>query len=180
MTTKYGYSTDIKLLSKVKGETIEELRSWCYSRIPDMTSDFSRYAKGRYRLWLFHEIDLRDGKVSRGYFEDRIWQFCQQVYPGCNVGLLTFGGKTPDVTSTGLISPHRDHSYAKAIARTVNLGSCVFGYGDDYHQQYQLNDGDIIEFNCKVLHSVQTILSAERFSINLWQLNENKGYFPVR
>jgi phage gp45-like len=74
------------------------------------------------------------------------------------------------------IKEHRDHGYSRAIARTVNLGSCVFHYDG---KEYQLNDGDIIEFNCKKLHGVTKILSNERFSINLWQLNQEKGYHPV-
>jgi phage gp45-like len=99
------------------------------------------------------------------------------------IGLLTFGGKIGNIQSTGLIIPHRDHSYSRAIptkrfaiARTVNLGSCIFNYDG---KDYQLNDGDIIEFNCKKLHGVTKIMSEERFSINLWQLNQQKGYFPI-
>ena len=144
----------IKLISKVKSETLADLRSFCRETTSLMTSDVSNYAKGRYRLW----------------------NFCQRVYPGTNIGLLTFGGNINGIHSTGLIKEHRDHGYSRAIARTVNLGSCVFHYDG---KEYQLNDGDIIEFNCKKLHGVTKILSNERFSINLWQVNQEKGYYPV-
>jgi hypothetical protein len=166
----------IKLISKVKSETLADLRSFCRETTSLMTSDVSNYAKGRYRLWLFHECNLSNGKITKSYHNDRLWNFCQRVYPGTNIGLLTFGGNINGIHSTGLIKEHRDHGYSRAIARTVNLGSCVFHYDG---KEYQLNDGDIIEFNCKKLHGVTKILSNERFSINLWQLNQEKGYHPV-
>jgi hypothetical protein len=168
--------SDLKLISKVKSETLADLRSFCRGSVNLMTSDVSSYAQGRYRLWLFHECNLSNGEITKAYHNDRLWNFCQQVYPGTNIGLLTFGGKIGNIQSTGLIIPHRDHSYSRPIARTVNLGSCIFNYDG---KDYQLNDGDIIEFNCKKLHGVTKILSEERFSINLWQLNQEKGYFPI-
>jgi hypothetical protein len=165
----------IKLVGKVQ-TNLAELKSFCRETTSLMTSDVSSYAQGRYRIWLFHECNLKTGEITKGYYNDRLWNFCQRVYPGTNIGLLTFGGNINGVKSTGLIIPHRDHTYAKIIARTVNLGSCVFEYDG---KEYQLNDGDIIEFNCKKLHGVTKILSEERFSINLWQLNQEKGYHPV-
>ena len=169
--------SDLKLVSKVKSETLADLRSFCRESVNLMTSDVSSYAQGRYRLWLFHECDLRTpGTITKAYQNDRLWNFCQRVYPGTNIGLLTFGGKIGNIQSTGLIIPHRDHSYSRAITRTVNIGSCIFNYDG---KDYQLNDGDIIEFNCKKLHGVTKILSEERFIINLWQLNKEKGYFPI-
>lgn len=157
----------------------EELRDWCRDRINDMIPDISNYAKGRYRLWLFHECNLKTGEVTKAYYDDRIWQFSQKVYSSSNIGLLTFGGESKNISSSGLIKPHRDHTFAKSIARSVNLGSCLFGYGNENHELYQLNDGDITEFNCKILHSVAKILSTERFSITFWQLNTDKGYHSL-
>ncbi|MBD2499870.1 cupin domain-containing protein [Anabaena azotica] len=168
--------SSIKLVGKVKSETLADLKSFCRSSVNLMTRDVSTYAKGRYRLWLFHECNLRTSEITKGYYDDRLWNFCQRVYPGCNIGLLTFGGKVGNITSTGLIQPHRDHSYSEAIARTVNVGTCIFHYDG---KDYQLNDGEIIEFNCKKIHGVTKIITPERFSINLWKLNENKGYKPI-
>ncbi|MFB2983402.1 hypothetical protein [Microseira sp. BLCC-F43] len=144
-----------------------------------MNPDVSNYAKGRYRLWLFHECNLKTGEITKAYYDSRIYQFSQRVFPGCNIGLLTFGGKHNGFTSHGKILPHRDHSYAMPIAKNVNLGKAIFGYGDRDHKQYELSDGDIVEFNCKVFHSVPKILSQE-ISIVFWKLNEAKGYFPKR
>lgn len=172
---KHGYSADIKLL-KITIPNIDELRSWCHSLIPKMRCSYSQYARDRAEIWLFHDVNLASGKVNLGYSNPRIFQFCQLIYPGCNIGLLTFGGTKFGVSSTGLITPHRDHTFAMPIARSVNLGEAIFGYGDDEHKQYLLNDGNVIEFNCKVLHSVSQIVSSERFSLNLWQLNQAKGY----
>ncbi|MFP4336400.1 MAG: hypothetical protein ACLFQP_00580 [Halothece sp.] len=171
---KYGYSTQIKRVAKIPNP--DELRQWCRDRISAMTPDVSNYAPGRYRLWLFHECNLKTGELTQSYFDERIYQFSQQIYPGCNIGLLTYGGKSGNTNSTGLINKHRDHTYAMPIARTVNLGNAVFGYGDDRHQYYPLNDGEVIEFNCKVLHSIPKITTPERFSLVFWKLNEAKGF----
>jgi hypothetical protein len=179
MGIKYGYSDEIKLIGQVR-TNIEDLRQWCGDRISLMTSDVSTYAQGRYRLWLFHECNLKTGEITKAYVDDRISQFSQRIYPGCNIGLLTFGGKEANISSDGRIKPHRDHSYAMPIARSINLGSCIFGYGDEQQQRYQLNDGDITEFNCKVLHSVPKIITPERFSIVFWKLNQSKGYLPIQ
>ena len=175
ITMKYGYPTEIKRIAQIK-TNLEDLRNWCIDRIPKMTLDKSSYVDGRYQLWLFNQCNLKTGKITKGYYDNRIWKFSQRVYPDCNIGLLTFDGNIKGIKSNGRIQQHRDHSYAMPIARIVNLGSCIFGYGDEQHQHYQLNDGDVIQFNCKVLHSVPTIFSEERFSLVFWQLNQAKGY----
>lgn len=169
----------IKLINKVDSKTLEQLRSFCQSLKPKMELDVSNYAKGRRRLWLFHESNLRNTELTRAFFDKRLWDFCQRVYPGCNIGLLSYGGED----STGLIDWHRDHSYSQPIARTINLGEAIFGYdlnrqGGD-RKEFKLNDGEIIEFNCKHPHALLKIVSNERFSINLWRLNEAKGYKPL-
>ncbi|WP_293296119.1 MULTISPECIES: hypothetical protein [unclassified Microcoleus] len=166
----------MKIINKVDPRNIEDLRSWCRARIADSEIDRSNYVDGRLNLWLFHKVDFRNGKVSNGYKDDRIARFCQKVYPGCDIGLLSFHFDHGNLTSNGLIKPHRDHSYGQPTARGVNLGSCVF---DCNGLQYNLGDGDITEFNCKQIHGVSEILSPERFSITLWKFNRSKGYFPL-
>jgi hypothetical protein len=171
----------LRKLGNVNSANLDELKSFCQDLIPLMTDDVSNYSKGRKRIWLFHEVNLSNGEVTRGFFDQRLWQFCQKVFPGCNVGLMSYGGK--DLASDGLIGFHRDHSYSQPIARTVNLGESIFGY--DLNRQggdvkyYKLGDGEIIEFNCKHRHSLVEIKSDIRFGINLWKLNENKGFKPL-
>ena len=166
----------IKLISKVDSKTLEELRNFCQSIKPRMELDHSNYAKGRRRLWLFHECNLSNTELTRGFFDQRLWKFCQRVFTGCNIGLISYGGEG----STGTIDWHRDHTYSQAIARTINLGEAIFGYDlnrqSGERKEFNLNDGEIIEFNCKHLHALLKIVSKERFGINLWQLNESKGY----
>lgn len=176
----------IKLINKVDSKTLEELRSFCQSLKPRMELDHSNYAKGRRRLWLFHECNLRNTELTRGFFDKRLWDFCQRVFPGCNIGLISYGGEG----STGTIDWHRDHSYSQPIARTINLGESTFGYDlkrdggiktdtNQDRKQFKLRDGEIIEFNCKHPHALLSIDSKERFGINLWKLNESKGYKPL-
>ncbi|EAW33345.1 hypothetical protein [Lyngbya sp. PCC 8106] len=178
MTHKLGFPTDLKRINQVQNP--EALKDWCRSMKDKLVADTSNYAKGRYRLWLFHEVDFRNGKLTKSYFDNRIWNFSQRIYPGCNIGLLTFGGKLNDgKVSDGRIGLHRDHTYAKPKAILVNLGEAIFSYGEPNPTDYLLKDGNILEFNCKVLHGVKQIKSPERFSLVFWQLNDNKGYHSL-
>lgn len=174
-TTKLGFSTELRKLSTV--ENPEALREYCQSLKSQLVADKSNYAKGRYRLWLFHEVDFRNGNLTKSYFDQRIWEFSQRVYPGCDIGLLTFGGNFDNgKTSDGRIGLHRDHTYANPKAVSVNLGEAIFSYGEPEQQDYLLADGDITEFNCKILHAIKQVLTPERFSLVFWKLNQAKGY----
>ncbi|CAD5988746.1 hypothetical protein PCC9214_05454 (plasmid) [Planktothrix tepida] len=173
--TKLNFATELRKLTTV--ENPEALRNWCQSLKSQLVADPSNYAKGRYRLWIFHDVDFRNGKLSKGYFDDRIYNFSQRVYPGCDIGLLTFGGQLDNnQVSDGRIGLHRDHSYANPKAVSVNLGEAIFSYGEPEQTDYLLQDGDIIEFNCKILHAVKEILTEERFSLVFWKLNKAKGF----
>jgi hypothetical protein len=85
---------------------------------------------------------------------------------------LTYHGKERG-GSCGLIAPHRDHSYGQPMAMLLNIGMAEFAIND---KTYVLNDGDIMKFNCKLLHAVPRIMSEERFSLVLWKLNQAKGF----
>lgn len=153
------------------------LWDWCRSTKNYLSEDHSNYAKGRHRLWLFHEVDFRDGRLSKAYIDKNIWEISQKVYPGSNIGLLTYGGSLVNgKVSDGRIGLHRDHTYASLKAVSINLGECVFTHGEPVQKDYCLLDGDVTEFNCKALHSVKEIKSDERFSIIFWQLNSAKGF----
>ena len=167
----------MKLVSKVRENTLDELKNYFTSLIPLMSKDVSYKATDRYRMWIFNYCDLRNGEISNAYYNERLFRFCQRVYPGCNIGLLSFGGKVGQIKSSGLINDHRDHTYAQPIARTVNIGECIFKIDGI---SYKLNDGEIIEFNCKKIHSLEKIQSELRFGLNLWKLNEDKGFYSSR
>ncbi|MGL5034282.1 MAG: hypothetical protein ACRC6M_10845 [Microcystaceae cyanobacterium] len=173
----------IKKIGIIQKDTLEELRELCFSMIPLMQDDVSNYSKGRKRAWLFNEVNLKTSEITKGYFSDRLFKLAQRF--GCNIGLISYGGKSLD--SNGLISWHRDHTYALPTAYTINLGSATFGYDlnreggvrtDEKRDRklFQLNDGEIFQFNCKHPHSLIEIHSDIRFGINLWQLNEAKGF----
>jgi len=157
----------ITLINKVDPATIEELRAYCRSKFAIATQDRSNYSNNRHNLWLFKHYHLMTKQITEAYTDERIHKFSQRAYPGCNIGLLNFHGTFNNTKSSGLIKPHRDAGYARPIARLINLGHCTFGYDS---KQYELTDGQIIEFNCKLPHSVDAIHSAERFSLVFWTL----------
>ncbi|MDB9490754.1 hypothetical protein PN478_09490 [Dolichospermum circinale CS-534/05] len=166
----------MKIISKVRRDTLDELKEYLKGLVPLMTPDVSSRST-RYRMWIFNSCDLRNGTISPAYYEERLFRFCQKVYPGSNIGLISFGGQIGGIKSDGLIGDHRDHSYGQPMARTINVGKAIFRVdGIDY----ELNDGDIVEFNCKKIHSLVEIRSELRFGINLWKLNEDKGYRSAR
>jgi hypothetical protein len=179
MSFNLGVNLMIKKIGKISPDTLEDLRELATSIMPLMEHDHSNYARGRKRIWLFHEVNLKTSEVTAGYFNERLWNLAQRF--GCDIGLMSYGGKSLD--STGLISYHRDHSYAMSPAFTINLGQAIFGYdlnrqGGD-KRDFQLNDGDIIQFDCKHPHSLVEIQSEIRFGINFWKLNEAKGLKPL-
>ena len=157
----------IKLINKIDPATINQLKNWCREQVTISEVDKSSYVNGRLQLWLFNKCNLKTGEITTAYYDDRLHKFSQRVYPGCNIGLLSIHGKFGNVSSSGLIKQHRDHGYAQPTARLVNLGECIFGYDG---KQYKVNDGSVIEFNCKKLHSVDKVLTNERFSLVFWQM----------
>lgn len=151
---------------------LPEFKQYLRSLIGEMEYSHSTLTKKRLELWLFNKVHLGNGQVKPGYFDERLYSLCQRIYPGSDIGLLTYHGKERG-GSCGLIAPHRDHGYGKPIAVSLNIGVAEFVVDG---KSYLLKDGDINEFNCKLSHSVPRILSEERFSLVLWKLNEARGY----
>ncbi len=151
---------------------IEQFRDYCRSLLPLMKPSHSTLTTRRLELWLFNEVHLGNGTVKPAFFDSRLYDFSQRIYPGCNIGLLTYHGELGS-GSSGLIKPHKDHAFAMSRAISINLGQAEFAINN---KLYKLNDGYISEFNCKLTHSVPRILSPERFSLVLWQLNAAKGF----
>ena len=151
---------------------LEEFRDYFRSLIPLMAPSHSSLTGRRLELWIFNQVNLGSGKVSPGFCDDRLYAFTQRIYPGCNIGLLTYHGSERG-GSSGLIRSHRDHTYAMPQALSINLGIADFEINGVTHR---LGDGDIWEFNCKEPHAIPAIHTAERFSLVLWQLNKRKGY----
>ena len=169
----------IKKIGQINPVNLEELRELAMEMIPLMEHDHSNYGKNRKRIWLFHEVNLKTSEISKGYFNQRLWNLAQRF--GCNIGLMSYGGKSLD--SDGLIGWHRDHAYAMPTAYTINLGEATFGYDLERNggnrQTFTLRDGEVWTFNSKHLHSLIEIHSEIRIGINLWKLNESKGFKPI-
>ncbi|MBE9128026.1 MULTISPECIES: hypothetical protein [unclassified Coleofasciculus] len=85
----------------------------------NLESDVSSYARGRKRYWLEWEWDLKHKVFRNGVKDERLWTFCQRIFPGCQIGLVAKG----DVG----IDWHRDDSYADWEAITINLGQTSVG-----------------------------------------------------
>ena len=156
----------MKFLPPLSESESAQVQAYCLGLLDRFTLDYSSYALGRRRLWLFSEVDLRSGKISQGYSDRYLEELCQFIYPGCTQGLISYHGTIKGVKSNGSIKPHRDHSCVQRVARTLNIGECGFICGDD---SAELRDGQIIEFDCKKLHSVSDC-SIGRVAINLWKL----------
>ncbi|MEG5175582.1 hypothetical protein [Microcoleus sp. B3-D7] len=151
---------------------IDEFKQHLKGLVGEMEYSHSSLTQKRLELWLFNKVHLGNGQVTPGYFDQRLYNLCQRIYPGSDVGLLTYHGQERG-GSCGLIASHRDHGYAKPMAVSLNIGRAEFVVDD---KTYLLEDGDINQFNCKFSHSVPRILSEERFSLVLWQLNGAKGF----
>ncbi|WP_333394545.1 hypothetical protein [Microcoleus sp. N9_A1] len=151
---------------------LSELKEYLRGLVGEMEYSHSSLTKKRLELWLFNKVHLGNGQVSLGFYDERLYQLCQRLYPGCDIGLLTYHGNKRG-GSSGLIADHRDHGYGRPIAVSLNIGIAEFVVDG---KSCVLDDGEIVKFNCKQIHSVPRIMSEERFSLVLWQLNQAKGY----
>lgn len=84
-----------------------------------MKPNFSSLTDRRLELWVFNSIHLGNGEVSPGYFDERLYKFCQGIYPWTDVGLLTYHGSRLG-GSSGIIRPHRDRAYSLPKAININ------------------------------------------------------------
>lgn len=152
-----------------------------------MTPDVSNYAKGRMRVWLFAEWDLKNKKfihAPQSHIGLDILDKANQVLRlytdwQAEIGLLTFStDKEVGITY------HRDDSYADYESWGINLsGDCKFYYKHGYpefryskerdeekEEVIELVSGDIYQFNCKNLH--QAMPSKNRWALNLWRVSD--------
>lgn len=137
--------------------------------------DISNYAKGRSRVWLFGEPDLRRNvvAVSPGYNANRkvveyFRQLQQQIAPQSHFCLV----------AKGLISPHRDHRYSLGSTwsittkpaifeiwpRQTELAQCKRGTGE----LYELAAGEVTSFWSKCPHAVWW-MAQQRISVTFWE-----------
>lgn len=147
-----------------------------------LTPDVSNYASGRQRCWLEQEPSLtRDVTLRPAHHDERLWNWILRVTARHNwepqLGLIARG-------PVG-ISLHRDASYADYEAFSINLGETVtWQYRECYRvmgwerdadnnapiTEIELPAGAIVRFNCKNPHGVGSVISAQRWSLNLWRL----------
>lgn len=142
----------------------------------NFTPDVSNYAKGRLRLWLNYEWDLKNKVFKEAYKDTYLWNICKNFYAECDLALITIG-------NIG-INFHRDDSYAAFKAKTLNLGKATWYYqynygeykwekvytGDQQIHEFNLTGGELITFNCKNPHKAVP-LEENRISINMWAVS---------
>ncbi|HEY9693749.1 MAG TPA: hypothetical protein V6D15_16205 [Oculatellaceae cyanobacterium] len=157
------------------------LETQAQNLVKEMQLDVSSYAPNRYRLWLFHEANLKNPPTTtEAVFNEFWWQVAQRVYPGSSIALLTFGGEAGNIKSDARIGWHRDHTFAMPIAKAINFGgNAEFGY--DFNRQggnkkiIKLAPGSVFHFDCKHLHAVLNH-DPNRFSLILWKIRQDSRY----
>lgn len=148
---------------------------------PQLGTDVSSYAPGRMRSWLEYEAPLSQSQPWQlALHDDRIWSYVTRV--------CARHGFSPDIgliSKGGVISSHRDASYANFMAMGINLGECTWEYRQCYPEYkwtpqqnesapvetYHLTGGEVFFFNCKNPHAV-TQASPDRWAINLWTVSK--------
>jgi hypothetical protein len=173
-------TTMLKIIQKIKPKTAALIRSDLAELDKYLTPDVSNYAKGRTRLWIKWQYDLRN-KTIRPAIQpsDRLWTYCQNI---CQIA-----GFQPDLGliakgKTG-IALHRDAGYAMPLAVSIQIGRAEWTYDCQYpgwewqpshkcsssNPQIILLEDCAVAFNCKNPHSANPT-DENRYSINLWQL----------
>lgn len=181
----------IKKLGIIDTEDFNQLVHSLNKHKKNLDYDFSNYARGRSKLWLNAEWDLKDRMFYPALKEPKIWSICKKWFPEAELGLAAYG-------SVG-IKPHRDDSYADYRAVGINLGSIESWYYDggnpkegrhedlghsgrypEYRwtrQQYKsmpvnytMAPGTVFEFNCKNPHGCNNP-SSDRWGLFLWKVH---------
>ena len=91
--------------------------------------------------------------------------------------MLSYNGQSQHFYSTGTIEHHRDAGFASPTARLLNLGNVAyFSYSRCRRNNdpnsctcYQLNSGNLIEFDCKHLHAC-IYAGTGRMGLVMWKL----------
>lgn len=137
---------------------------------PRLTSDKSSYAPDRMTAWIgLIPTFSRTPTYKETEGDERIMDYANRLArkagftEALDLALVHRGGN---------IDPHRDATYAKPLAFTINLGICTFRYKD---KTYSLEGGEVFSFDCKEIHGVSDA-AADRWAINLWTRRKPEPY----
>jgi hypothetical protein len=132
---------------------LETIKEWCMKQIPTMHPSISNYTVGgRLEKWFERGWTLnKTVTLFEAEHNDRIYKLGQRLYPGHHSCLFLYYPKG------AYIKPHRDHTTSLAWVVQINLGCVVtLTVGEE---RYQIEDGEAVGFNSKLLHSVSPALS---------------------
>jgi hypothetical protein len=165
----------MKIIKNLSPSVISQIIT--HLRTIPMKEDKSNYARNRKIQWIGVEPQLFATQdtlktAKKAYQDARITKFCELIMPfKVDFILLTYSGDQ----ASG-INWHRDASYAKALAGTINLGKCSFGmrersgtYSPDSEEKEQwitLTGGEVVTFDCKHPHCA--IPDPNRRAIHCW------------
>jgi len=166
-------------ITTLPAERVQKIKAYLEEHVrPHLERDVSSYARGRERVWLQYEWDLKERVFRQGLKLGKLWRFCKEIYPEAQLGLISRG-------AIG-ITAHRDDSYANYKAYGINLGQCKWQYNLEYPGYMwvpnsrkinppeitvmNMTGGEVIRFNCKNLHAALEC-SEDRWSINLWTVS---------
>jgi alkylated DNA repair dioxygenase AlkB len=161
----------VKMVGKVQGQNLYDLHDWCQNHRYLLKPTVSQYATGRQELWIRRTCDLRkQATITEGFRDDRLEALGDRVLPNFDIGILLL--YQPGVK----INLHRDHTVFASTAVSINLGEATFlmaemgKKGTELKpQDYPLTDGDVLKFNCKILHGIEAV-NKERWCIVFWYL----------
>ena len=141
---------------------------------PHLSPDVSNYARGRVRCWLRWEAPLSARQSYKpGLVVPELWTGISRTWqrsglPGVpDLALAIYG----DIG----IRPHRDASYAKAMALSINLGRTTWGWTpqresnrDEDLVWFPMTGGEVTVFDAKHRHAARDV-AADRWAIIAWQ-----------
>lgn len=135
---------------------LDELKDVCRELTPSMKFSLSGYTiGGRKESWFEMGWKLANSKHPVEIFDaphhERFHKLGQRLFPGNHSCLFLY------YPEGAYINPHRDYTASEAWVVQVNIGCPItFTLGD---RQYPIEDGEIIGFNSKLLHSVSPATS---------------------
>jgi len=153
----------MKIIKQLPLEKTQALKTHIQQMIALATPELAKCARGRLNFWLNAEPNYATGKYKAAHRDDRLWAFCQRIYPEAALAQIYFAN------DGHAIDWHRDASYAKPKAMIINLGEICLQTETEAKEiiSLELTGGEIILFNSKLRHRA-IHRSDDRIGIGLW------------
>lgn len=144
---------DFKRIGLIEGQELENIKEYLSSIVLDTKPSKSTYVVGNRReIWFEKEVKLKKQvTIEDAPHNKKFYQLGQKWFPKNDSCLVLY------YPPAAFIKEHRDHPATEAKVIQINIGCHV--YLSVNGKRNLVKDGEILEFNSKLLHGTSQALS---------------------